>query len=255
MNRHLLTIDGRDDKVKAVIRSSHASEFAIVEEGLECIARAFLAWETQQDRLPSRLDTVRVSLAIRSFNSIRIALTALISGYYQQAWTLVRSVMEDQLVAQDAEIHTPTLEALLTRKSKLGRGDLSLNKMAERISPQAKDKWDRDYGRLSTFAAHPRYESVLGILAMDPEGQYTLQLGGHYDEREAEFFLLFLIHDTLGQLKNIMKTIVQASPSVDYELALSCLSFLKKIEGFYDQINQMAEQENYKPEIPDLSPS
>ena len=34
-------------------------------------------------------------------------------GYYQQALTLIRMAMEDQLVAEDAEGNPPTLAALM----------------------------------------------------------------------------------------------------------------------------------------------
>ena len=73
--------------------------------------------------------------------------------------------MEDQLVAEDAETHPPTLDALLDDKGSISSGDLTYGKMAERISPEAKKAWDEKYGLKLTLIPigktmfHPKLSS------------------------------------------------------------------------------------------------
>ena len=117
-------------------------------------------------------------LAVRSFNSLHVARQVLERGYHQQASTLVRMAMEDQLIAEDAENHPPTLDALLEGKGSISSGDLAYGKMAERISPEAKKAWVEKYGDLSERAAHPRRLSLLALTTV----RRTVRPGGHYDE-------------------------------------------------------------------------
>ena len=163
MNRHLQAIVDVEEDAEAAILGNHVQEFAVVEEALGCIAQGFSERSGRESESSYAVDRVRLFLVVRSFNSVCVAMQALKYGYYQQAWTLVRSVMEDQLIAQDAETNGETLDALLTGNGKLGKGNLTFSKMAERVSPQAKEVWDRTYGRLSEYGAHPRHKSMMGI--------------------------------------------------------------------------------------------
>ena len=149
-------------------------------------------------------------LIVRSFNSFRSALHVFERGYIQQAWALMRMVMEDQLIAEDMEHHPPTLRALSTGEGKLGSGDLSFTKMAERVSVAAKESWLDSYGAASQYAAHPRNSSLQALVALDADGQSVLEPGSHYDQNLADI----LIYEMLSQLIYFMAATAKATVAV-----------------------------------------
>ena len=99
------------------------------------------------------------------------------------------------MVAEDAEAHTATLKALLHGNGKIGRGDLALTKMAERISPKAKEAWDSDYCFASENGAPPRERSLRGLVSTGPEGQINLQAGSTYDKVDVNAVLCYLLRE------------------------------------------------------------
>jgi hypothetical protein len=154
--RHMRVIELNENDVASQIRMNHGRELEVVDAALDQILQGLDAFAYVKQRPDSRLEDAQMFLAVRSFNSLHIARQLLEHGYYQQASALVRMAMEDQLVAEDAETHPPTLDALLDDKGSISSGDLTYGKMAERISPEAKKAWDEKYGDLSERAAHPR---------------------------------------------------------------------------------------------------
>ena len=154
--RHMRVIELNENDVASQIRMNHGRELEVVDAALDQILQGLDAFAYVKQRPDSRLEDAQMFLAVRSFNSLHIARQLLERGYYQQASALVRMAMEDQLVAEDAETHPPTLDALLDDKGSISSGDLTYSKMAERISREAKKAWDEKYGDLSERAAHPR---------------------------------------------------------------------------------------------------
>ena len=138
MNGYLLTVDKTDAETAAIIRERHAREFSAVEAALDDILRGLSDYGSRRGKPDNRLESARLFLTTRSFNSLRTAAQVLERGYYQQAMALVRMAMEDQMVALDSESHPATLSALLDDDSKLGKRDLALGKMAERVSAKTK---------------------------------------------------------------------------------------------------------------------
>ena len=218
------------------IRENHARELAVVDDALNQIISGLNDFGSLKAKSNSRLGSARLFLATRSFNSLRIARLTLECGYYQQAMTLVRMVMEDQLIANDAEIHPPTLDALLDNNGKIGSGDLSLTKMAERISPKAREEWDANYGHASKYAAHPRQLSLYGLTSTDSNGHRTLRLGGRYDEVEVNNVLY---HLTL-QLVEVGITTEKLTLTVGSSWAGSALPVFKELISICQQIDERA---------------
>ena len=136
--RHMRVIELNENDVVSQIRMNHGRELEVVDAALDQILQGLDAFAYVKQRPDSRLEDAQMFLAVRSFNSLHIARQLLEHGYYQQASALARMAMEDQLVAEDAETHPPTLDALLDDKGSISSGDLTYGKMAERISPEAK---------------------------------------------------------------------------------------------------------------------
>ena len=200
--------------VASTIRANHAQEFRLVDSALDQILRGLEDFADRKDEPDNALENARLLLATRSFNSLWIATQILERGYYQQALTLVRMAMEDQLVARDAENHPQTLDALLEGKGRIGRNEFALDNMAERISPEEKVGWQREYGEASAYGTHPRPESMRSLLLVEPDGQKALLPGGvGYDKGMVDAILYYL----LSELMNVLATLARVASSIGSE--------------------------------------
>ena len=236
MNRYLKGIDKTDRETAATIREIHAVEFKVVEAALDQVLRGLNDFGSQKRKPDNRLESARLFLATRSFNSIGTAVPVLERGYYQQAMALVRMAMEDQLVAYDIEIHPPTLAALLEGDGKLGRGELTFAKMAYRVSAKAKEAWDEDYGALSQYGAHPRVGSMQGLVDVDSDGQIVLQAGGHYEDVWVNMVLYYL----LSQLVFVFETIAKATASAGIDWVTGAITVFDEVNALWQKIDEWA---------------
>ena len=236
---YLNRIEEIENEVASTIRMNHAREFEIVDAALDQTLLGLNEFGSRKERPDNRLESARLFLAVRSFNSLRIARQTLERGYYQQALTLVRMAMEDQLVAEDAENHPPTLTALLEGEGKIGKRDLALQKMAERVSPKAREVWDANYGTVSKRAAHPRLESMQGLTATGPDGQTTLWPGSQYDEVEVRIVLYYV----LRELALVFATVAKLTCSVGSDWANRSISTLDKVNSLWRQIDEWAAEQ------------
>ena len=244
MEDHIRILERIEAEVASTIRDNHGSELAIVDAALNQIVTGFNDFSSLKGIPDNRLESARIFLAIRSFNSLRIARQTLECGYYQQAMTLVRMAMEDQLIAEDAEKHRPTLDALLDGTGKIGRGCLTLAKMAERISPKAKEAWDSGYGHASEYAAHPRERSLLGLITTGPEGLFTLQVGSNYDEVKVNTVLYYL----LRELVFVMHTTAKLTAEVGSDWADRSTRLLEDVTCLRQRIDEWAHVQLQEPE-------
>ena len=108
--RHLRVIELNENDVAIQIRVNHGHDLEVVDVALDQILQGLDAFAYVKQRPDSRLEDTQMFLAVRSFNSLHTARQLLERGYYQQASTLIRMAMEDQLVVEDAETHPPTLD-------------------------------------------------------------------------------------------------------------------------------------------------
>ena len=225
-----------EDEVAAKIRTSHARELKVVDAALEQILRGFRDFASRKQRPDNRLERARLFLATRSFNSLRMAVQTVGRGNYQQALTLVRMAMEDGVVANDVENNPPTLAALLDGEGRLSKGDLAYARMAERLSPKAKEVWDDDYGWVSKSAAHPRLESMRGLTTSGPDKQTILRPGGYYDEVEVVNVLYYLLRELVQLMAQITK--VTAEAGIDW--VTGAMPIFKEVESAWTRLDKWA---------------
>ena len=232
--RYMRVIELNEIDVATQIRMTHGRELEVVDAALGQILQGLDAFAYVKQRPDSRLENAQMFLAVRSFNSLHTARQLLERGYYQQASTLVRMAMEDQLVAEDAETHPPTLDALLDAKGSISSGDLSYGKMAERISPEAKKAWDEKYGDLSARAAHPRRLSLLMLTTV----RQTVRPGAHYDEVQVKVTILYL----LEQLGQVLRTVGLLTANVGSPWVEGARPALRDMTTLYREIVEWFER-------------
>ena len=233
--RHMRVIELNENDVASQIRMNHGRELEVVDAALDQILQGLDAFAYVKQRPDSRLEDAQMFLAVRSFNSLHIARQLLERGYYQQASALVRMAMEDQLVAEDAETHPPTLDALLDDKGSISSGDLTYGKMAERISPEAQKAWDEKYGDLSERAAHPRRMSLLFLTTV----RRTVRPGGHYDEVQVKVTFLYL----LEQLGQVLRTVGLLTANVGSPWVEGARPALRDMTALYREIAEWFERQ------------
>ena len=239
MNRYINGIEATENEVASTILENHSRELEIVYAALGQILRGFNEFADHKERPDNKLESARVFLTTRSFNSLRVAMKVLERGYTQQALTLIRTVMEDQLVADDSEDHPPTLEALFGEENKLRRDEFTFGKMAERLSPKAKVAWDYNYGFVSRIAAHPRPLSIRKLISVDPHGNITLKPGSHYDRVEIDTVVFF----ALGELLKVMATMAKLTCSAGSNWTNDALSVIEEVNTLYWHIDEEAKKE------------
>lgn len=198
-SREWAGLNEREVQVIRTTATEHQRELALMENLLRAYVAGFGAIGSFKPTEDNELQYAWLRLVARSFNSMRCAYDALLRGYYIQALMLLRSVDEDWLVCGDCEKHPPTLDALLREKGRLGRGELSYGKMAER--QQIEHPWGEGYGFLSTIY-HPRRWVLEAQVDLKSR---TLRLGAHYDR---SLFLLcceVLVRASLRMTKYLVK--------------------------------------------------
>ncbi len=235
MNKYLQYIRDIDGRTRDTVMSYHVKEFAIVDSALDRILGGVNDFAEQKEHTDSRLESARLILVVRSVNSLNCAMQLLQQGYYQQVLTLVRMAQEDQRVADDIEQNPAALEALLEGNGKLGKGDLSYTKMAERVSTNAKAVWDDEYGATSAFGAHPRPESMFDMLSKGDNEKGHLDAGGHYDELIV-YFVLHLATRQIILVFGLLAVVVQ-SAGVEWE---SPVPAFEAVRGLWRDIDHWA---------------
>ena len=229
--RHMRVIELNENDVASQMRMNHGRELEVVDAALDQILQGLDAFAYVKQRPDSRLEDAQMFLAVRSFNSLHTARQLLEHGYYQQALALVRMAMEDQLVAEDAETHPPTLDALFDDKGSISSGDLTYGKMAGRISPEAKAAWDEKYGIISAGAAHPRRLSLLLLTTV----RRTVRPGGHYDEVQVKMTFLYL----LEQLGQVLRTVGLLTANAGCPWVEGARPTLRDMTALYREISQL----------------
>jgi hypothetical protein len=146
--------------------------------------------------------------------------------------------MEDGLVAIDIEQNPPTLAALLHDKGMIGKRQLSYRQMAARMSPKAREVWDRDYGWLSKAAAHPRGTSMRGLVTVNKDGVLILTIGSYYDEWEVTVVLYHL----LRELQQVMAQVAKMMVGVHEEWIAEAVRVQAEVNATWRQLDETAEE-------------
>ena len=239
MESYIYGIEVIENEVSSTILENHSHELEVVYAALEQILRGFNEFSDRKERPDNKLEGARVFLTIKSFNSLRVAMKVLENGYTQQALTLIRTVMEDQLVVEDAENYPPTLDALFDDECEMGKGKLTLSNMAQRLSSKTKAAWDSNYGFASRYAGHPRPLSIRKLVFLGPGGKITLRPGSHYDKVEVNTVIFY----TLGEILKVFATMTKLTSSVGSDWVNDALPVFKKIESLYYRMDEEASKE------------
>ena len=237
--RLLYGIEAAESEIASTIQENHSSELVIIYAAIEQILIGLNEFAEHKERPDDKLESARLFLSVRSFNSLRVAMKTLERGYTQQALTLIRAVMEDQLVVEDAENYPATLEALFDDTDKLGKGKLTLSNMAQRASPKAKEVWDSNYGFVSRFAAHPRNLSMRKLILVDSDGKIILRPGSHYDRVEVNTVAFY----TLGELLKVMAAMAKLTHSVGSSWVDDALPVVEEVNSLYYNLDEEAKKE------------
>ena len=190
-----------EDEAAASIRTHYSQELNVVDAALDQILGGLDDFGSIKGKPDSRLESTRLFLATRSFNSLWTARQVLERGYFQQAMTVIRMAMEDQLIADDIESYPPTLNALLDGNESIG----SFASMADRLGSLGRKVWNDRYGMVSEYAAHTRTMSLRSLNSIGSDGQPLLRPGGNYDEVYAGAALFLLSQEIV----KVMKTVAQ----------------------------------------------
>ena len=228
--KYIHLIEKTENKTASVVRMKHAKELEIVNAALDQILGGLEDFGSLKQKPDNRLESARLFLATRSFNSLWTARQTLERGYFQQALTLVRMAMEDQLIADDIENHPPTLDALLEGKERISK----FGKMAGRLGPQGKTVWDANYGMVSEYAAHPRTMSLRSLNSIGSDGQPLLRPGSNYDEVYVNAALFFLSQ----QIVKVMKTVAQLTTPLASDWAIRAMPEFEEVDSLWKEIDE-----------------
>ena len=107
-------IERADAQIRArSVLPQHNRELSVVNDGLNAILEGLDLLNGRRIPKDDQLTRTKIGLVTMSFNSLFVALQTLERGYSQQAKSLVRIAAEAMLIAEDCEVHQPTLEALV----------------------------------------------------------------------------------------------------------------------------------------------
>ena len=122
--------------------------------------------------------------------------------------------------------------------------------MAERVSAKIKEVWDQDYGMLSEYGVHPRFNSIRELVIAEPGGQKLLRPGGYYDK----VWVNFILYHTLRELEQVFATIAMVMRLANIAWATP-ISTLQKVDSLWRQIDEQTGEELGEPiESSEFSP-
>ena len=250
----LISLLKAEEKVLEATRRQYGEAFTLFHDALELfIERNNLFGNKKFDSL-SKLQAARLHLMARSIKSIRTAEMAVLSGYYQQAITLLRMAAENDLVARDAAICKATLDGLLLDVP-LKENDsddiriASFSEMAKRQSLEFKNWWDWYYGRLSIYGAHPRNASMSSLYHHNSTEQtLTLDILPFFSEDRIEPILCI----TASELWKMLETsdeLVKDALLDKTDLDQPELNWtLEKLVTLRESLHSLGDKYIYRPE-------
>ncbi len=208
MKSFFVPIEKAEQKVQEATLQNHIEDMTYMRRALEYVIDMYGVVSGGMLGELGKLQAARLLLTVRSVYTMRMIEVALLRGYYQQALTLLRMVAENRLVSLDIENHVETLEALLERKGELGKGKLNYTSMATRRGDGFSQDWKNYYGKLSSFGAHPRSDSINTLARQDPTTGVPIVLPiPSYDEYWANVSIRFTCRELIGMIRVIGKAV------------------------------------------------
>ena len=97
------------------------------------------------------------------------------------------------------------LNVLFSKEGRFGRGKLTYQKMAERISKRTGSAWATDYGDVSKYAAHPGMKALESIVTWDAAGKPHLSIASSYSKGQVAACVSMAAGVTLNLMATVFK--------------------------------------------------
>ena len=167
-----------ESQVKKVTRDRHQKEIILITDILNMYINGFNLIESFTFTKDNEVESAWLLLVSRSFQSMRCALQLMLSGYYGQAISILRTVTENIFICHDCIENTKTIEAILYDKYRIPDSNEGLSFRQMAIRTRNIKIYENDYAHQSRVN-HPTALS-LGMLR-DPQTN-TVRVAPSYDK-------------------------------------------------------------------------
>ena len=239
-NRFYDSLAASDAKIAQRIRNEHDHWFTAIETALDQVIQGLNEFAEHKGQPTSELESARLFLATRTFRNLHTALRLVERGYWQQALGVIRMAMEDMLVTEDIEGNPAALNALFSKEGRFGRGELTYQKMAERISKRTGSAWATDYGDVSKYAAHPGMKALESIVTWNAAGKPHLSIASSYDKGQ----VAACVSMAAGVTLNLMATVFKLLRGTGSNWESQALPAFKAVDALCDELRKLATDES-----------
>ena len=239
-NKIYASLAASDTDLAEKIRSEHQGWFRTIETALDQVIQGLNDFSEFKGWPDGEVESGRMFLATRTFRSLHMALRLVERGYWQQALGVIRMAMEDMLVTEDIEGNPAALNALFSKEGRFGRGKLTYQKMAERISKRTGSAWATDYGDVSKYAAHPGMKALESIVTWDAAGKPHLSIASSYSKGQ----VAACVSMAAGVTLNLMATVFKLLRGTGSNWESQALPAFKAVDALCDELRKLATDES-----------
>ena len=229
-----------DEQLAQTIRNEHDQWFTTIETALDRVIQGLNEFAEHKGQPTGELESARLFLATRTFRNLHTALRLVERGYWQQALGVIRMAMEDMLVTEDIEGNPAALNALFSKEGRFGRGELTYQKMAERISKRTGSAWATDYGDVSKYAAHPGMKALESIVTWNAAGKPHLSIASSYGKGQ----VAACVSMAAGVTLNLMATVFKLLRGTGSNWESQALPAFKAVDALCDELRKLATDES-----------
>jgi len=160
------SLEDLESQVRALTYGRHKKELDLIASILDAYIDGFKLIDPFSSTKDNEVETAWLLLITRSFHSMRCAMSLMQTGYYGQAISLIRTVLENWFICHDCANNPKAVQAILYNKYAIPNRNagLTFSKMAQRTGKLRIYK--QEYHHVSKVT-HPTALS-LGMLR-DPE--------------------------------------------------------------------------------------
>jgi hypothetical protein len=169
-----------ENKARDIAIKSHPDVFELVDRMMKLYIDG-LNLARNSDNKGSSTDKVWLFLVTRSFHSIICSVQLMEKGYYAQAMTLVRMVIEAYFLCGNCKKNKSIMDALLYNKPNRPDRKTKFDYRALATRMGASDWYDNDYVFACQFS-HTSHLSLDIMTASSNSSYRTLKLVPSYDE-------------------------------------------------------------------------
>lgn len=210
MVEHQPTLDQREEQVRVESLRLEPPTLGAIELLLNNYLTGFGEFGRFTRTDFNRREQVWLLLTLRTFHSLRWAYHLLMTGYYSQSLTLIRTAAEDWLYCEDSKEHEETIRFLLDHEGNTPQ----FKTMSDRLGSDLKEAWqgppgeEGSYSLLSSFS-HPNYR---GMAVLFDQEKQMLRVGPCYDESMFLVAANYLIFRLIKSVEFLGRLVSSASP-------------------------------------------